>query len=420
MKKQLFKKNVNPQSKLNWKYFSINFISLGIISLLFSFFIDNNSWYFHTYFCIISILISFFHILKIIKLDFVIFLYDFRIIFLISYTFYFIIGASVLTFGTPGDIGILMNRFSIDAAPLALKIDAMNSIGFGLALLTYTFSKPIVLSKSIESFITCFNNINNLKLFNYITILGITTKGYVIANDLAVFGDAVVVPGIIRQLSQLSIAAILFSALYDGKRHSSINNISFLISILLSFFGLLGFSKTDFILPLIIFGVGTAIRKKSTFVLISTIFFGFVLIQLCGGIIQYARINHFRSMTLKNRFEIVSEGFQLANNFFSNSPTEDIQYSTLTRISYINAQSAAVHFYDEDNGSNDYKLLPFTFIPRILYSDKPILTTSGSELNYRKRMKKIPVSKHNLTQNYHIKYSDIVLKRLDNYHSLDY
>jgi len=47
----------------------------------------------------------------------------------------------------------------------------------------------------------------------------------------------------------------------------------------------------------------------------------------------------------------------------------------------------------------------------------PSLKISGSELNYRKRMKRIPVSRNNLTKNHKIKYSDISLKRLDNYHS---
>jgi N,N'-diacetyllegionaminate synthase len=41
----------------------------------------------------------------------------------------------------------------------------------------------------------------------------------------------------------------------------------------------------------------------------------------------------------------------------------------------------------------------------------------GSEIEYRKRMKKIPVSKTNLPKNYKIKLSDISLKRLHNYHS---
>lgn len=74
---------------------------------------------------------------------------------------------------------------------------------------------------------------------------------------------------------------------------------------------------------------------------------------------------------------------------------------------------------DYESSINPDEFKKFVKIIRDSMSSKgnPSLEISGSELNYRKRMKKIPVSKHNLTQNYHIKYSDIVLKRLDNYHS---
>jgi hypothetical protein len=87
--------------------------------------------------------------LKIIKYDFELFLYDFRIIFTASFTLYFVIGAIALTLGSKEDIDSLMSRFNIDPST-ALKIDAMNFIGFSISILIYTFTKPRVLPKIIN------------------------------------------------------------------------------------------------------------------------------------------------------------------------------------------------------------------------------------------------------------------------------
>jgi hypothetical protein len=46
-----------------------------------------------------------------------------------------------------------------------------------------------------------------------------------------------------------------------------------------------------------------------------------------------------------------------------------------TRLNYANAQAFAMEDYDTGVGGDTFALLPYTVIPRIVYPDKPIMTT---------------------------------------------
>ena len=88
-------------------------------------------------------------------------------------------------------------------------------------------------------------------------------------------------------------------------------------------------------------------------------------------------------MTLKERVDVINLGIDALSTLIETKDNNSAKYSAFARVSYINAQSAAVHFYDINNGSKDYLSFPYTLIPRFLYSDKPILTNSGVDLNYK-------------------------------------
>ena len=366
----------------NWNLFTIKFFILGTLSLTTSYFISNENWNYHTFYCLLALFIIIQQFLKILKYDFELFLYDFRIIFTASFTLYFIIGATALTLGSKDDIYNLMSRFNIEPST-ALRIDAMNFIGFSIALFVYTFTKPKVLPKIIFLLSKKKTNDNSLMIIILLTIVGLISKIIVIANDFAIFNNAIVISGIVRQLSQFLLAVILLSAIYKGKKEKVILILSIFLTLFVSFFGVLGFNKTEIIFPIIAFGVGIAIKKESILILVFSIFFGFGLLQVVGGIVNFARTNQVDRMTLKERVDVIKLGIEALNTLIETKDNSSAKYSAYARISYINAQAAAVHFYDINNGSKDYLSLPYTLIPRFLYSDKPILTGSGSELNYK-------------------------------------
>ena len=372
----------NKISDSNWYLFSLKFFLIGLFCLITSFYRANENWTFHTFFCLLAFFFTLQQFLKIIKYDFELFLYDFRIIFTASFTLYFVIGATALTLGSKEDIDSLMSRFNIDSST-ALKIDSMNFIGFSISLLIYTFTKPRVLPKIINILTKKRKTDNSLKIILLLTIIGLFSKIIVIANDFAIFNNAIVISGIVRQLSQFLLAVILLSAIYKGKKQNIILFLSIFLTLFVSFFGVLGFNKTEIIFPIIAFGVGTAIKKESILILVISIFFGFGLLQVIGGVVNFARTNQVDRMTLEERVDVIKLGIEALNTLIETKDNNSAKYSAYARISYINAQSAAVHFYDINNGANDYLSLPYTLIPRFLYSDKPILTSSGSDLNYK-------------------------------------
>ena len=103
----------NNISISNWYLFSLKFFLIGLFCLITSFYHANENWNFHTFFCLLALLFSLQQFYKIIKYDFELFLYDFRIIFTASFTLYFVIGATALTLGSNEDIDSLMSRFNI-------------------------------------------------------------------------------------------------------------------------------------------------------------------------------------------------------------------------------------------------------------------------------------------------------------------
>jgi hypothetical protein len=366
----------------NWDLFCIKFFILGILSLVTSFFVSNENWNFHSLYCLLALFFSIQQFIKILKFDFELFLFDFRIVFTASFTLYFIIGATVLTLGSEEDINGLMSRFNIDPST-ALRIDAMNFIGYSTALFTYTITKPRVLPQIIYFLSKKSKKDNTLNIILLLTFLGLISKIMVIANDFAIFNDAIVISGIVRQLSQFLLAVILLSAIYKGKNQNLILFLSIFLTLFVSFFGVLGFNKTEIIFPIIAFGLGTAIKKESILILIVSILIGFGLLQVIGGVVNFARTNQVDRMTLKERVEVINLGIDALNTFILTKDDNSAKYSALVRISYINAQSAAVYFYDINDGSNDYLSIPYTLIPRFLFRNKPILTRSGTDLNYK-------------------------------------
>jgi len=366
----------------NWNFTTIFFFIIGIFSFFSSFFISKDNWSFHTFYCFLALIISLLQFLKIFKHNFECFIYDFRIIFLASFTLYFIIGATALTLGSNEDIDSLMLRFNVNPATV-LRIDSMNFIGFSISLFVFSITKPITLPRIIRILTKKTNNDKNLKIILFLTIVGLITKLLVIANDFAIFKNAIIISGLVRQLSQFLLAVILLSALYKGKNQKMIFLLSVLLTLFVSIFGILGFNKTEFIFPIIAFGVGNAIKKKSILILVLIIIIGSGLLQVIGGIVNYARINQVERMTLKERYEVLVLGIDAFKILIEKQENNDTKYSSYARISYINAQSAAVHFYDINDGSKDYLNLLYTFIPRFLYNNKPILTNSGVDLNYK-------------------------------------
>lgn len=367
----------NRPSARGWVWVGLQFFLLGVVSLVGSYFIEEDQWIYHGFFCVAGTMIALLRFIKYRQVNFNVFLTEHRLMFLFSFTFYFLIGASLLAFGASDDIANRMMEYAVDA-PFALKIDAINAIGFGIALTVSALTRPIWLPRMVYQIGLGANKINLFKAIVIMTIIGLCAKYYVISNDFS--ANPEIISGLWRNASMAPLVVILVGMIYQGKNQFGIRLIAGVMALSLSVLGLLEFNKSDFLLPVMMLVGGIAIRNNSKSIFLIGTVAGFVLLATVGGAVGYSRINisSIESTSLSDRLALVEAGLEAAKQ-----QVDSANYSAWGRISYVNSQAAALDFYDRGIGGDDFSLIPWLFVPRVLAPNKPNLTSSGSDFYYK-------------------------------------
>lgn len=96
-----------------------------------------------------------------------------------------------------------------------------------------------------------------------------------------------------------------------------------------------------------------------------------------GSLVTYGRnsVGYKNYASLLERWEIINRW-----EFSANSDLDDIHYNSWGRFCYLPPQVTAMNYYDEGEGGDELKLIPWIFVPRIVNPNKPIITQSGSNL----------------------------------------
>ena len=76
--------------------------------------------------------------------------------------------------------------------------------------------------------------------------------------------------------------------------------------------------------------------------------------------------------------------FGIAASYFAggegHSPANEVPLAGWSRLNYLPSQNAAVKFWQQGNGGDDFLKLPWIVVPRFLYKDKPIMSLAGLDL----------------------------------------
>lgn len=365
-----------PFSLNHWRRFGIQVFLLGITALVFSKLVPPEAMNYHFVFCIAGLVLVAFNLWTLTKSSLVKVLTDHRILFTVSFSMYYLIGALQTVLADEATFARTFWRFPLDANT-SLLIDGMNAMGFGIALMVSALYNPKVLPQMAKGLLNRFRSFDTTKVMILFLTIGGLAFGYVVLNDW-VLGQ--VIPGLFRMLSKFVIVGILLAMLYRGRRQRLYRALSVALALLMSLAGLLSLTKQGMLLPLMALVAGWGIRTNSLKVFFGGMLATVLLFNVIGGPIQFARITlgEISSGSLMQRLGLITEGLGAAKEL-----DERAVYIAYARFNYMHSHAGAIHFYDRGIGGNDLEKIPWVFVPRFLYEDKPIMTASGTEFFFK-------------------------------------
>lgn len=348
---------------------------MGTVFLTASSVIDDDEWFYHGAFCIIGLLITGLALAEYRKKSLTAFLSEPRILSAVVFSIYFFIGALQLVLDSEEQIAQMMAQWPMTAKSV-LKIDSVNTIGMGFALIVSVAIRPLWLPSIVRKVGNSVSGVGYGRLILTFLVLGGIAKVRIILNDYS--GDPVVISGLWRNASLILNAVILLGMLYKGRGSTAVYVVVSFVAFFLSFIGILGFNKTAFVSPLLLLALGFGIRKNSLVISISAVILAFALADWVGDSVEYARSNKLSDSSFNGRLGHLMEGLRQTRSIHYGDG-----YKVWSRLNYVPAQAAALDFYDQDRGGDDFGLILWAFVPRFLYPDKPVMTSTGTEFYYK-------------------------------------
>ena len=371
------KKNSSNEKIYSWLNAGLIQVFFGCISLLWSGEVDINDWLTPAYFNIISGLFLLLAIIKGFTHKGNQLLVDHLLVLAIMFFIYYVFGALLIQFGPKEQAFASLDYYPMDAK-MAMRVTAMNCIGFGLALTAGAIVGRRHISRLTRSVIRSRISIPQHHIIIAFVFIGGAASIYTTITDLNSTSE--VISGTWRTLAQLSLIGIFIATAHRGKYSRFFMFLAACLILVQVFTGLLMFNKSTILQSISVFFVGLTWRFNSSRIILP----GFVVIIAVyiaiGGLISQAReiMNTNQRADFSDRISILKDITLIGSKVVTSE-----QYGYWTRFSYLVPQGAAVDLYDRGKGGDDYTLLGWSFLPRVFFPDKPIMTDSGREFHYK-------------------------------------
>ncbi len=306
---------------------------------------------------------------------FAVVLTEHRLMFLAAFSLYFLFGAALLALGPETEAEAVLRYYPISARE-ALRVNAINGLGFGLALLSSTLARGRWLGAQAERVAAQVNSAPVYGVIGLFLFLGAVASGYLLWFDLG-FRDGVV-SGLIRSAGKFSFVAIFLAAAHRGRGENWLRPFGAALAAVLCIGGILQFNKSEALLPLAAFVAGMSLRFGSWKILpggLALLVTGYLLL---GNLAAYGRssIGYQGAADFSERWQLLFEGWHDTRDL-----SEDEEYGTWARLCYTVPQAAALDFRDAGEGGDGLSLMPWVFVPRLMAPDKPEITKTGREFN---------------------------------------
>jgi hypothetical protein len=363
-------------SSQRWIRLGIAYLALGAGALWYAQSADRFSWFVHGLWCLAGLALAIPTLLSAFRSGFSVVLTDHRLVFLASFSLYFLFGASLPAFGPDLQVESSFNLYPSDPGSV-LKVDAINGLGFGVALLMSGLTQGRWLGRQASKVAAHAGRLPYHLVAGLFLAVGIGATAYRIPFDLGF--RLGVVSGIVRTLGQLSLVAIFTAVSSRGPHERVLRSLGVMLTVVLALLGAVQFMKAEALLPVVALVAGLALRFGSGRVLP----FGLVLLVavflLLGNLVNYGRGAVWSSVgasTVAERWLYLQEGWTFTRDLDSSE-----QYPYWSRLCYVPTQVASIDFHDEGQGGKGLQLMWWVFVPRFLAPNKPAMTAMFGELN---------------------------------------
>jgi hypothetical protein len=362
-------------NRQGWFRFGVVFLLLGVLAFVAAQGVDAGSWWVHGLWCVAGLALALPVLAKVFRAGFMVVLRDHRVMFTAAFALYFLFGASLLAFGSEEQIADVLSYYPVNAAD-AMRIDAINAIGFGLAVMASALSTGRWLGKQADRFAAVACRVPALWVMVILMVAGALASFNVLMFDFVFKED--IVAGTWRAASQFVLVGILLGSSYRGRHESLLRLAALSMAIIETMSGVLLFNKTAMLLPIGALVAGLSVRYGVRKVLPAGALLLVVLFASVGGPVDYGRniLQRDATHSLGTRWQVFKEGFVA-----SQAGDDLAHYNTWGRLCYVPPQVAAYNFYDAGLGGDELRLIPWLFVPRALAPGKPIITQVGVDFN---------------------------------------
>jgi hypothetical protein len=351
----------------DWMPFIVTMFILGLTASVTAAYMPRNAWWMHGAWCILGLAVTLPMLARALRGGFRRAIADHRVMFTAAFTLYFLVGASFMTFGPDWQVERALRYYPVDAAT-AMRANAVNALGFTVALLVATFSSSRFFANIASDAALKASRVPAPVAVGMLALFGVCAFAYTLPFDLGMAEG--VVPGVVRTASKFIVVSIFLCASYRGFGAPAFRAAALLIALTLSICGFVLFNKTLVLLGLGAATAGFALVFRPRVVVPIGLVLMLMIYFLSAGPVAFGRNTMGdRVLPLVDRWALVKEGFEAAGRADSLAET-----SPWGRLSYINAQGAALDFHDAGLGADDFALIPWAFVPRVLVPGKPTMT----------------------------------------------
>jgi len=370
--------DVPPPSSIprrRWVRLGLAFLALGMSAWFAAPRADPESWWLHGLWCIAGLVILTPTLLLPFRTDFEVTLTEHRLAFLAAFAVFLLFGAVILAVGPADTVERVLGYYPIDASQ-ALRVDAINGLGLGIALLVSANTRGAWLGAQTTLVAEQMGRLPVKRIILFALVFGLFATAY------RIYFTWTYQPGVLSGAwtigGQLLLVAILLSAAYRGQGERALRWFAIIVAVVLALVGAMQFMKQAILEPLLALTAGLALRFGSWRVLPIGLTLLVTLFVMLGDVVGQGRAAggfYIERITAGERWQFMLEGWTRSRDLL-----DEERYSSWSRLCQVTTEAAAMDFQDAGQGGNGEPAIYWVFVPRFLAPQKPAFLI-GSQLH---------------------------------------